>query len=369
MKLWLVSRYDDVFAGLRNPKLSSNRTRMYEQALDDNLRERVRPMLDHLSNWIILLDAPDHGRLRRLVNHAFTPRMLENLRPRIEKMAEEMLDEAARGGEMDFLWDFAYPLPATVICEMLGIPVAQRDDYRGWSDGVMNFSTRGGPMLSRHAVKAQENLDRLTDVLNELIAERRREPKNDLLTGLIAAEDEGDRLTHEELLALCVFTFIAGHETTTNLIANGLLALFNHPDEFARLKSDVDATAAPATEELLRYDSSVTRAVRQAKEDVEIRGRTIEAGETIIFVLPSANRDPDQFPEPDRLDITRAPNKHLSFGFGAHFCIGAQLARIEIEASLRQIVHRTPDIRPNYDRLDWRPTMGVRSLTSLPVRC
>ena len=280
-----------------------------------------------------------------------------------------MFIEAAQDGQMDFLHDYCYLLPATVICEMIGIPRDQQDSFRDWTEDVMNFSTRGGPPMVPFAVKANESLERLLDCLNGLIDQRRHNLGDDLLSALINAEEEGDKLTHEELQSLSVFLFLAGHDTTTNQIANALLALLNNPQEFDKLKEDIDGKMASAVEELLRYDTSVTRTVRQATEDIEIGGQSIKKGQTVIFLLGAANRDPAQFPDPDRLDIDRTPNAHVSFGWGPHFCLGGPLARIEIELALRAVIRHTPNIRRATDTLQWRPTMGVRALMSLPVRC
>ena len=219
------------------------------------------------------------------------------------------------------------------------------------------------------AVKANESLERLLDILNGLIDQRRRDLGDDLISALIRAEEAGDKLTHEELLSLGVFLFIAGHETTMHLIANALVALLANPEEFDKLKNDVDGKMATAVEELLRYDTSVTRAVRQATEDIEIGGKSIKKGQTVIFLLGAANRDPEQFPDPDRLNLERTPNAHVSFGWGPHFCLGGPLARIEIELALRAVIRHTPNIRRASDDLQWRPTMGVRALMSLPVYC
>lgn len=369
LQMWLVTRYDDVFAMLKDPKMSSSRMGMYNQALDDDLRVEVKPLLDHISQWIILRDPPDHVRLRKLISLTFTPRMLQQLRPRIEKMAAEELARAAQGGEMDFLKDYCYPLPANVICEMMGIPIEQRDAYREWSEGVMRFSTRGGPTLRDFAHEANDALANLRVMFDELIEIRRADPQEDLLSMLIVAEDEGERLSHEELLALCVFLFIAGHETTTNVIANGMVAFFDNPHQFEILKSDVDGKVAGAVEEMLRFDNSVTRGVRRAKEDFELRGRPIKAGQTLLLSLLAANRDPEMYPDPDTFNIERDPKRNVSFGWGAHFCIGGPLARIEMEITLREICRQTPNMRPAYTSLTRRNTMGVRGLIELPVTC
>ncbi len=226
-----------------------------------------------------------------------------------------------------------------------------------------------GPKLREYAESANEALASLKVMFDELVEVRRRTPEDDLLSSLIAAEDEGEKLNHDELLALCVFLFIAGHETTTNVIANGMVGFFDHLDQFEILKADIDGKVHGAVEEMLRYDNSVTRGVRRAKEDFELRGKQIKQGDTIVFMLLAANRDPRQYPDPDKFDIERDPKKNVSFGWGPHFCIGGPLARMEMEITLREIVKQTPDIHPAYESLHRRDTMGVRAMTQLPVVC
>ncbi len=367
MKLWLVTGYADVAAGLKDARCSSDRTDMYVQALSPELKQRVQPLLDHVSKWIQLTDEPDHTRLRKLVNLAFTPKMLATLRPKIEQLVDALLDKVPPGQPFDIIATFCGPLPATVICGMLGIPAAEQDEFKRLVERVMRFSTAGGPRLQNHAEQANAALGSLIDMFERLIAERRTTPREDLLSALVQAESDGEKLSNEELHAMCVFIFLAGHETTTNGIASGLLALVQHPEQFAVLKTDPDALLRGMVEEALRYESPVTRAVRKAREDLEFGGKTIKQGQLVVLLLGAANRDPAQFPEPARFDIRRSPNKHFAFGYGPHFCLGAVLARMEMEIAFRAIIRRLPELRLGTDQLHWKPTMGIRALVSLPV--
>jgi cytochrome P450 len=367
MKLWFVTRYDEVFAGLRDQRLSSNRTGIYRQALPPEAQQRLHDLFSHVGKWLQLTDDPDHARLRKLVNAAFTPRIVNDLKPRILSMVETLLDLAPRGAPFDFLQQFCYPLPANVICEMLGIPLEQRDAFRHATDQLVRFSARGGPALRDHAETAAAALDRLIALFRPLIEERRRAPCEDLLSALVVAEADGERLTQEELYAMCTFLFLAGHETTTSALASGVYTLLNHPDQARRLRDDSERMVASAIEEILRFESPVPRAVREAKEELEIRGRTIRKGQFIVLLLGAANRDPGQFPDPDRFDIARQPNRHVAFGYGAHFCLGAALARLEMEIALRALSRRLPGLRLAAETWSWRPLMGLRCLTALPV--
>ncbi|MCB1104377.1 MAG: cytochrome P450 [Opitutaceae bacterium] len=368
MKLWLVTRYDLCLTALKDERFSSDRTDMYVQALPPDLKARVQPLLDHVAKWIQLTDEPDHTRLRKLVNLAFTPKMIRQLMPRIQGLVDALLDEVRPGEPCDLISQFCQPLPATVICEMLGIPLAERDRFRELVEGIMHFSTAGGPKLKHHAEHAQECLREVIVLFERLVSERRREPRDDLLSALVTAEADGEKLSNDELYAMCVFVFLAGHETTTNGIASGVMALLTHPAQFAKLKADVGAHVRGTVEEALRFESPVTRAVRKAREEIVLEGKTIAPGQLVVFLLGAADRDPAVFPEPDVFDITRSPNKHLAFGFGAHFCLGAVLARMEMEIAFRAIVRRLPQLQLATTDLAWKPTMGIRALTRLPVR-
>ena len=368
MKLWLVTRYDDVNAGLRHAGFSSNRIGMYVQALPPDLRAKVQPLLDHISKWVQLTDEPDHARLRKLVMLAFTPKMVNALRSRIEALAGDLVQSLRMDEPFDLIETFCGPLPASVICEMLGIPLADRDRFRLATLKLMEFSTRGGPALKDHAAAASESLDELMDLFRRLVEERKREPKDDLLSSLVSAEADGDRLSNDELYAMCVFIFLAGHETTTNGIASGMMALLQHPEQYDAFRQNPDATVAGLVEESLRYESPVPRAVRRARDTLELGGRIIPEGQMVVLLLGAANRDPEKFPNPAQFDITRQPNRHLAFGFGSHFCLGAQLARLEMDISFRAITKALPDLALTGEALRWKPTMGVRALETLPVR-
>lgn len=367
MKLWLVTRYHDVLLGLRNTSLSSNRTGMYAQALPSSQKKAAQPLLSHISKWIQLTDEPDHGRLRKLVNLAFTPKVVNALRSRILGLTNDFLAGIPRGQRCDIVQQLCYPLPATVICEMLGIAAVERDRFYTSTARLMQFSTRGGPTLKNYVNGASDALGELVSMFEKLVAERRRQPSTDLLSALVSAEAEGTKLSNEELYAMCVFIFLAGHETTTNGLASGILSLLQHPDQFAALKADPDRLAASTVEEVLRYESPVPRAVRQATNNVEINGQKIAAGQLIVLLLGSANRDPSQFADPHRFEISRHPNRHLAFGYGAHFCLGAALARLEMETVFRAIAVRLPNLKLEQKALKWKPVMGIRALQELWV--
>lgn len=366
--LWLVSRYEDVAAAVRDERYSTSRSGMYRRPLSAEAQGRYEPLLRHLSRWLLLVDGEDHARLRKLVNLAFTPRMLKALQPRIERIANEILDSLPASGQpIDLIPALCYPLPVIVIAEMLGVPEEDRDALRRAVDRIASFSARGGPELARYADRAADGLRQASGIFDRLIAARRREPRDDLISALIAVEADGQRLSHEDLYALCVFLFIAGHDTTMSLLANGIHALVEHPDQMKLLRADVAGRLNTAVEEFLRYESSVPRAVRRATQDIDLRGKTIRAGDTVVFLIGAANRDPEQFPDPDRLDILRNPNRHIAFGFGPHFCLGAPLARMELQIAFAAIVQRNLSFELT-STVTWRAGMGIRGIESLPVK-
>lgn len=369
MKMWLVTRYDDVHEGLRETeRLSNSRESMYTDPLRPENRARARPLVEHLGHWLLNVDAPHHTRLRRLVNVAFTPRMLRAVTPRIEQTVATLLDDVCASPEVDLIERFCLPLPAIVICDMLGVPASERDRFRDGVARLLPFSSAGGPGLNDHIDEARRGLASLIELFEGLIEQRRRAPTDDLLSALASAEADGDRLSSQELFAMCVFLFLAGHETTMGFLASGMLALLQHPEQFARLRADPDGLVDGAVEEFLRYEPPVTRGVRRAKVDFTWRDRSIRKGQTITMLIGGANRDPEQFPDPDRLDIGRQPNRHLAFGFGGHFCLGAPLARLEGQIAFRAIARRCPPMTLMSDQFAYQPAMGIRSLMALPVR-
>jgi cytochrome P450 len=363
--IWFVTRHDDVVRVLldderfvRDPSLALT---------PEQLEESTNQMPDSfafIEQHMLNRNGADHRRLRRLVTKAFTPRMVEQLRPRIEEIASELLDAVEARGEMDVVEEYAFPLPITVIAELLGIPVADRDRFRRWSNAVVT------PVFGRDALAEFGTL--MADFvayLHALFERRRSEPAEDLISALLQVRDGGDALSEQELFSMVVLLIVAGHETTVNLIANAVLALLEHPDQLAELRRD-PARVPAAIEECLRFDGPVERALnRWAASDVELGGHTIRRGDDVIVILGSANRDPERFPGPDVLDLERDNVKHVAFGRGSHYCLGAPLARLEGEVALTTLVRRLPGVRLAVTReeLRWRPVPLFRSLASLPV--
>jgi hypothetical protein len=313
---------------------------------------------------MLFMDAPDHTRLRGLVTRAFTPRVVEGLRPRITELVDQLLDDAAEAGELDVIAGFGRPLPVAVIAEMLGVPGEDQDRFRSWSEALAH--TVDPAMTPDTAARAAVAGLEFMEYFHELSEERRQRPREDLLSALVAEEDAGDRLSTDELVANCILLLIAGHETTTNLIGNGTLALLRNPDELARFRAEPDL-AKSAVEEILRYDSPVHLTGRGVREDVEIGGVTVPAGDRVTILLAAANRDPAAFDRPDRFDLSRTDNRHLAFSSGPHFCLGAALARLEGQIALSSLVTRFPDLALADEQLEWNPTTTLRGLQRLPV--
>lgn len=361
---WVLTRYDDVLAALRDPRLSADRITPYMNRLTEEKRAQ-QSAIGSLGHWMVFTDPPDHTRLRSLVTKAFTPRVVEGLRGYIQQVVDELLDAVQARGEMDVIADFAYPLPATVIATMIGAPPEDRDKFREWSDGLAEFV--GGALgASDRREHAQQCLSELSAYFREIIEQRRAHPRDDLMSGLIAAHDAQDKLTEDELVATCVLLRFAGHETTTNLIGSGLLALLRTPEQLSLLREDPSLIVS-AVEEFLRYDGPVQAAARVALESVEVSGTVIPKGHRVFPLLTAADRDPAHFAEPDRLEITREPNRHLAFGYGIHFCIGAPLARLEAQLAINTLLRRAPELRLSDDEPAWKETFLLRGLKSLAV--
>ncbi len=364
--IWFVTRHDDV----RDVLLDDGRF-VLDPALvltPEELEERRGPIpaeLDARVNTNLLSkDGDDHRRLRRLVTKAFTPRMVAALAPRIQEIADELLDAVEGNGEMDIVESYAFPLPIIVIAELLGIPSADRERFRVWSNSFVS-----PPLTEEDLERFVRHSEEFLGYLQALFDGRRREPSNDLVSALVQAEEQGDSLSEDELYSMVVLLIVAGHETTVSLIANAVLALLSHPDELAKLRRDPDLIAA-AVEELLRFDSPVERTLtRWVAEDAEVGGRTMNRGDLVIAVLGSANRDDTHYPDAARLDLGREDTKHLAFGRGSHFCLGAPLARLEAQIALATLLARFPTLRlaVSPEALDYRPIPLFRSLVSLPV--
>lgn len=362
---WMVTRYEAVDRVLRS---SAFRTpRGYRDADDPAGPPRFAPggkLSLHRRLWLLFQSGDSHARLRKLIMKVFTPRAVRTLAPSIEALVGELLAPALERGAMEVIQDIAYPLPATVICELLGMPAADRDLNRKWAAAV---AATIDPVCSDAQVAAAEAAMPEWDAyLRELFAARRRNPGDALLDAMLAVEEDGTRLSDDEVAANATFLFLAGHETTTNLIGNGLHALLRHPDQLAKLRAE-PALVENAIEELLRFDSPVQVAPRVALETIEIEGVTIERELPILAALACANHDPRRFERPDDLDITRADPKPLSFGGGAHYCVGAALARLESKYAFEQLVTRTRSIELATDQVTWRPSFSLRGLVALPI--
>jgi cytochrome P450 len=323
------------------------------------------PRIDDLvNNHMLNKDGADHRRLRSLVTQAFTPKRVREMRPRVQAIADELLDRVEGQGQMDLIADYAFHLPTIVILEMLGIPAADREKFRAWSNAVIMPTLDEASFMEVMRLMAE-----FLAYLEAFFAERRAAPTDDLVSALIQAEEAGDRLSQGELMGMLMLLIVAGHETTVNLIGNAMVALWHNPDQLAKLTAD-PALMPAAVEEFLRYDGSVERAfARLAVDGAAVGGETLVDQAGVLPILAAANRDPAVFHDPDRLDIGRSPNPHLSFGKGAHYCLGAPLARLEAEIALNTLLRRLPGLRPSIplDELRWRLSPTFRSLEALPV--
>ncbi len=358
---WVLTRYDDVVASLRDPRLA-------KEAISAIVAARIGATPTPVTSLSMLeRDPPDHTRLRGLVSKAFTPRVVETLRPRIQQVVDGLLAGVEGAHAMDLIEDFAYPIPVVVICEMLGVPVEDHEQFKGWGlDLARGLDSILLPPESDVMQRSLAARRALAEYFRALIATRRKSPRSDLLSALIAAEEAGDKLTESELLATCTLLLIAGHETTVNLIGNGMLALLRHPDQLRRLRENPGLIVS-AVEELLRFDGPVQRTARVPSADLTIGGKTIGAGEMVMPFIAAADRDPAQFPDPDRLDLGRTENRHIAFGWGIHFCLGAPLARVEGQIAINTLVRALPKLALTTDAPEHRLSLTLRGLKSLPV--
>jgi unspecific monooxygenase len=362
---WLVPRHADVSALLRDRRLG----RTYQHRFTHEEFGRTAPPPEHEpfhtlnDHGMLDLEPPDHTRIRRLVSKAFTPRTVEQLRPYVEQLAGELVDRLVGNGGGDLLADVAEPLPVAVIAEMLGIPEADRAPLRPWSADICGmYELNPSPQAADKAVRASEEF---SEYLRELIAARRKEPGDDLISGLIAAHDEGDRLTEQEMISTCVLLLNAGHEATVNATVNGWYALFRNPGQLAALRAD-HSLVPGAIEELMRYDTPLQLFERWVLDDIEIDGTVVPRGAELALLFGSANHDPAAFTAPDRLDLTRKDNPHISFSAGIHYCIGAPLARLELAASMRALLEHAPTLRLATDP-QRKPNFVIRGLEGLSV--
>ncbi len=361
-RAWLITRYSDVQDVLKDARFAKN---PHNAMSPEQLKKKpwIPSMFKPLEQNMLDLDSPDHTRLRALVHKAFTPRLIEQMRDEIQTLTDELLDAAEPKGSMDLIADFALPLPLTIIGRILGVPAEDNDKFHHWTKTLLSAGTKMNYFVVIPTIMS------FMRYLKKLIKERRAHPKDDLVTALVQAKDGSDKLSGDEVLAMIFLLLVAGHETTVNLIGSGSLALLEHPDQLEKLRIE-PAIIKPAIEELLRFVCPVEMATeRYAREDITIAGTTIPRGELVLAVIGSANRDANYFDNPDSLDVTRENNKHLAFGLGAHYCLGAPLSRLEGQIAISTLIRRMPNLRLSIapDQIRWRGGIILRGLEALPV--
>jgi hypothetical protein len=363
--VWSVFSHAECSSIAKDPRLSAKRAKQMLLPLPLSRQSEFSELARMLSLWLIFMDPPEHTRLRKLLNKGFSAAAVEGLRPQAEAIVDQMLKPLQHGSEVELMSEFANPMPVRIISELLGVPQALHGTFVNASRAIAVF--RGNPNRTvEEARAAQDALIELTEFFRRTVAERRRNKGTDLISLLIDIEEEGEVLTEEELYAQCIALLFAGHETTRNLIGNGMYTLLQHPQETAELRERPEMIRS-AVEELLRYESPVQFTARVLKEDIEVCGQQIRKGWTVLCMLGAANRDPKQFKEPNQLDLKRLNNQHLAFSAGLHFCIGAQLARLEGQIALLNLVQRFPEMKLTGPRPEWAATFGFRGLKSLPV--
>ena len=371
MGFWVLARHADCLAVLRDRRASSDSLNVRVEGMPSALRRPIvedDPAATALIDMrpFLFRDPPDHTRLRGLVSKAFTPKVVEALRARTRQVVDELLDAAMAAERIDLVEGFAHPLPVRIICDLLGVPVEDQERFRVWS-GALARGLDPDFLLTPEVIEARnDGVMQFAQYFFELLAERRRNPGDDLLSGLVQAEEDGHVLSEAELLSTCILLLVAGHETTVNLIAGGALALMRNPDQFERFRTD-PAVVRSGIEEMLRFVSPVQLTGRALTEDVEFGGVELEAGDFAMLLIASANHDPAQFDDPERFDVARTPNNHLGFGFGIHHCLGAPLARMEGQVALTSLVRRAPDLAMTVDEVTYKTNVVLRGMESLPV--
>ena len=359
---WVVTRYEDVVTVFQ--KFSADRTPTEEQLTALGL-SALTPLAHTMVLQMLFLDPPAHGRVRGLASKAFTPRRVEVLRVHIQDITSRLLDKVQDSGSMDVIADLAYPLPAIVTAELLGVPTSDWKQLTTWSADFAQVlgNFQHNPERASHVINS---LNEMTAYFRAAIRENEKHPREGLINTLMTAEQDGDRLSEEEVIANTIVTMVGGQETTTNLIGNGLLTLLRHPDQLEKLRADLSLVPS-AVEELLRYESPSQHTARLAPDDTMLGGKTIRKRQAVIAVMGAANHDPERFPDPDRFDICRPDNRHLAFAWASHFCFGAPLARLEGQITFEAVLRRMPNLRLNTDKVKWRENLGLRGLVALPV--
>ena len=363
--VWSIFSHAECSSIAKDPRLSAKRARQMLLPLPLSRQSEFSELARMLSLWLIFMDPPEHTRLRKLLNKGFSAAAVEGLRPQAEAIVDQMLKPLQHGSEVELMSEFANPMPVRIISELLGVPQALHGTFVNASRAIAVF--RGNPNRTvEEARAAQDALIELTEFFRKTVAERRRNKGTDLISLLIDIEEEGEVLTEEELYAQCIALLFAGHETTRNLIGNGMYTLLKNPQQTAELREKPEMIRS-AVEELLRFESPVQFTARVLKEDIEVCGQHIPKGWTVLCMLGAANRDPKQFKEPNQLNLNRLNNQHLAFSAGLHFCIGAQLARLEGQIAILNLVQRFPEMKLTGPRPEWASTFGFRGLKSLPV--
>ncbi len=365
---WVVTRHADCKALLKDARLSADRMTPFFGHMPAERRAGVAHLEATVTRWAVFVDPPDHTRLRGLMNKAFSPRAIEGLGPRVVRRVDELIDAFAARKRIDFIREFAYPLPATVIADLLGVPLEDVDLLKRWSDDLGAFVLTARATPDKYA-RAESAAREMEAYFGDLVEARRVKPGDDAASWMIGAADRDARMSREELVATCVLLLFAGHETTTHLIGNGLWSLLGHPHEMARLRANAHDTAfmQSTVEEMLRWDGPSLAQVRIARDRLEWQGAVFAPGDRIFLMLAAAARDPAVFAEPDRFDLTRDPNPHLAFGFGIHFCVGAPLARLEARVAFPRLLQRLPRIALAPQTLRWSDNLVVRGLHALEL--
>ena len=364
---WLVSRYADTQSILRDLNYEKQIQRWRSNSLHRRLLNKIQPfksLLNATSTWMLNLNPPDHTRVRSLLNKAFTPAMVQKLKPEIEATAESMLDEVEKHGSMELMHEFAFPLPISVIGQMLGVPMTDRAKLKHCSNNLVGVV--GGQRQLMKLARAGKAIAELRAYLAPLIEERRKNPQDDLMSVMVQSEESNKRLSPDEIANNCVLLLVAGHETTVNLIGNAVLCLLQHPEQMELLRSQPDLIE-PAIKEVLRFESPVQLAPRLAGKDLELNGKSLKKGEMLFLLLGSANRDKDQFENADVFDITRTKNRNMSFGEGIHYCIGASLAEVEAQIAVTAVLRRFPKLRLKSDQVQFKKPFGLRGPQDLNV--
>jgi len=367
LKGWILTRYDDVRKTLRGPEYSSDRLRPFFESLPAEQLAKLPDLSTLIPMWLVFHAPPDHTRLRLIMSPAFTPAAITRMKLSIEKLVNELIDKFIDKGSVDFIHEFGLLLPGYVICDLLGVPREDLARIKKWSDDLQLF-IGGAKMTPDKYARAQHGTHEMAEYFRAAICQKRKQPGDDLISGLVAARDNDVSISEDELISICILLIFGGHETTTNMLGNGLLAFIQHPEQLEKLRTNPEL-ALSATEEVLRFDGPGGAVVRVAAIDHEVGGKTLRAGDRVFAMVPPANRDPRRFADPDRFDIERRDNMHLTFGQGPHFCLGAPLARLEATVAFPILFERLDNFKVQVaiDKLDWRDSTVMRGVHSLPL--